>query len=157
MKKTKISSYDAHFGRKRNTPLSVISTKSELSNFYYENMINHYVDEDTGTLEAILPDVKMQNGYRSNIQVEKGMTRATKDANDREPNRTDGELKFFCTALFRSIPQSELAVQVKLARKVHGKRQRAMRNTSTRVTYFESEPYDIQHQRTRKGHRDCPH
>ena len=39
---TKISPFEAQFGKKPNTPLSVISTKPKLSNLTYENMVNHY-------------------------------------------------------------------------------------------------------------------
>ena len=46
-KTTKISPFEAHFGRKPNTPLSVISSKPKLSNLSYENIVNHYLDEDS--------------------------------------------------------------------------------------------------------------
>ena len=51
-----------------------------MSNLSYESIINYYLDEDTVIPEAILPDEKYTNGYRNDIEVEKGMTRATKDA-----------------------------------------------------------------------------
>ena len=66
-KTTKISPFEAHFGRKPNTPLSVISTKPKLSNLSYESIVNH-LDEDTVTPEEILPDEKLINGYRSNMR-----------------------------------------------------------------------------------------
>ena len=78
---TKISPFEAHFGRKPNTPLSVISTKPKLSNLTYENIVNHYLDEDTVMPDEILPDDKWVNGYRSDIEVEVGMSRATHEAN----------------------------------------------------------------------------
>ena len=59
---TKISPFKAHFGRQPNTPLSVISTNSKLSNLTYENIVNHYLDEDTVMPEEILPDDKWVNG-----------------------------------------------------------------------------------------------
>ena len=40
-KTTKISPFEAHFGRKPNIPLSVISTTPKLSNFTYENIVNY--------------------------------------------------------------------------------------------------------------------
>ena len=76
----------------------------------------------TVTPEAIFSERKWENGYRSNNKVEKGMARATKDANDGEKKSTDGESRFLRTTLCRSIPLSERAVQLKLTRKVHGKR-----------------------------------
>ena len=57
-KTTKISPFAAHFGRKPNTPLSVISTRPKLSNLSYEMFVNHYLDEDTVMKEEILPHEK---------------------------------------------------------------------------------------------------
>ena len=54
------------------------------------NIINYSLDEDTVIAEAILPDDKWQNGYRS----EKGMTKTTKCANEEEWNNADGDSKF---------------------------------------------------------------
>ena len=50
------------------------------------------------------------------------MTRASKDANDQERKSTDGESRFIRTSLCRHIPFLERLLQVKIARKVHGKR-----------------------------------
>ena len=88
---TNTSPFEAQFGRKPNTPLSVIATKTNLLNPTYNNIINHYLDEDTVMPEEILPDDKWVNGYRSDIEVEIGMTRASTDARNRERASTDGE------------------------------------------------------------------
>ena len=50
-KTTKILPFEAHFCKKSNTPLSVISTKPKLSNPSYKNIIKHYLEEDTVTPE----------------------------------------------------------------------------------------------------------
>ena len=84
---TKISPFEAPFGRKPNTPLSVIATKPNLMNLSYKGIINHYLDKETVMPEEILPDDKWISGYRSDIEVEKGMTRATTEANARERER----------------------------------------------------------------------
>ena len=55
-KTTKISPFEAHFGRKHKNPLSVISTKPKLSNLTYGSIVNYYLDEDTVMPEEILPD-----------------------------------------------------------------------------------------------------
>ena len=55
---TKISPFEAHFGRKPNNPLSVIATKPKLTNLTYENIGNNYLDGDTVMPEEILPDDK---------------------------------------------------------------------------------------------------
>ena len=119
---TKTSPFEAHFGRKPNTPLSVIATKPNLLNLSYKSIINHYLDEDTVMPEEILPDDKWTNGYRSDIDVELGMTRATAEAQSREQASTDGEPRFLKTTAIRPIPLKERAAELNLARKIHGKR-----------------------------------
>ena len=98
----KTSPFEAHFGRKPNTPLSVIATKPNLLNLSYKIIINHYLDEDTVMPERILPDDKWVNGYRSDIEVEIGMTRATTEARSKERASTDGEPRFLKT---KAIPE----------------------------------------------------
>ena len=119
---TKTSPFEPHFGRKSNTPLSVIASRPILSNLTYKNIINHYLDEDTVMPEEILPDEKWVNGYRSDIEVEISMTRASNEAKDRESASTDGESRFLKTKAIRPIPLKERAVELNLAWKVHGKR-----------------------------------
>ena len=72
--------------------------------------------------EEILPEEKWVNGYRSDIEVEVGMTRASTEARNRERASTDGESRFLKTKAIRPIPLKERAVELSLARKVHGKR-----------------------------------
>ena len=72
--------------------------------------------------EEILPDDKWVNGYRSDIEVEVGMSRATHEAKEREMASTDGESRFLRTKAIRPIPLKERAVELNLARKIHGKR-----------------------------------
>ena len=119
---TKISPFEAHFGRKPNTPLSVIATKPNLMNLSYKGIINHYLDEEIVMPEEILPDDKWIGGYRSDIEVDKGMTRATMEASARERESTDGESRFLKTKAIRPIPLKERSVELNLARKIHGKR-----------------------------------
>ena len=91
---TKISAFEAHFGRKPNTPLSVISTIPKLSNLTYESIVNYYLDGDTVMPEKKLPDDKRLNGYRSDIEVEKGMSRVTQEAKARERTSNNCESGF---------------------------------------------------------------
>ena len=74
-KTTNILPFKLYFGRRLNVQLSVISTKPELS--------DHYLDDDTVTPEDVLPYDKWLNGYRSDNEVEIGMTRATRDPSER--------------------------------------------------------------------------
>ena len=58
------------------------------------------------------------NGYRSDIEVEIGMTRASNEAKNRERASTDGESRFLKTKAIRPNPLKERAVELNLARKV---------------------------------------
>ena len=78
--------------------------------------MNHYLDEDTVTPEEFLPDEKWINGYKSDIEVESGMTRASREMHDRERQSTDGESRFLRSGACRPVPLKERAVQLKLAR-----------------------------------------
>ena len=121
-KTTNISPFEAHFGSKPNTPLSVISTIPKLSNLTYESIVNYYLDEDTVMPEEILPDDKWLNGYRSDIEVEKVRSRAMQEAKSRERASNNGESRFLRTKAARPIPLKERAVELNLAQKIHGKR-----------------------------------
>ena len=106
-KTTKILPFEVHFGQRPNIPLSVISSKPKLSNISYENIINHYLDDDTVTPEDILPYDKWLNVYRSDNEVEIGMTRATRDPSKTEIESTDGESRFLLSGASRPTPLTE--------------------------------------------------
>ena len=72
--------------------------------------------------EEILPDDKWVNGYRSDIEVEAGMSRATQEAKTREQASTDGESRFLRTKAYRPTPLKERAMELNIAGKNHGKR-----------------------------------
>ena len=50
------------------------------------------------------------------------MTRALQEAQNKERESTDGESRFLQTGVCRPLPFQERAVELKLARKIHGKR-----------------------------------
>ena len=54
--------------------------------------------------EEILPDQKWIKGYRSDIEVEAGMTRASQEAQNRERESTDGESRFLRIRVYRHFP-----------------------------------------------------
>ena len=74
-----------------------MSTKPKLSNLTYESIVNYYLDEDTVMPEEILSDEKWVNGYRSDIEVDIGMTRAPQEDKNWERESTDGEPLFLRT------------------------------------------------------------
>ena len=92
------------YGRKPNTPQSLFSAKPKLPLLSYENITNHYVDEDTVTLEDIVSDDKWINSYMSGIEVEMGMTRATRDSNNVRGRAQTGSPDFFALELANQFP-----------------------------------------------------
>ena len=100
----------------------MIASKPILSNLTYENIVNYCLDEDRVMPEKMLTNDKWVNGYRSDIEVEIGMTRASRKAKNRGRTSTNGKSRFLRTNAIRPIPLKERAVELKLARKTHGKR-----------------------------------
>ena len=98
----------------------MISTTPKLSNLTYESIVNYYLDEATVMPEEILPDDKWVNGYRSGIQVDVGMSRATQEAKTRERASTAGESRFLRTKANRPINLKERSVELILAKKLMG-------------------------------------
>ena len=62
------------------------------------------------------------NGYRSDIEVEAGMSRATHEAKERERASTDGKSRFLRTKAIRPLSLKERAVELNLSRKIHERR-----------------------------------
>ena len=73
--------------------------------------------------EEILPDDKWLNGCRSDIEVDRGMSRVTQEAKARERASNDGESRFLRTKATRPISLKKRAVELNPARKIRGKRQ----------------------------------
>ena len=82
-KTTNVTPFQAHFGRKSNTPLSNISTVPKSSNLSYENILYHYLDADTVPVEDYLDDNGWLTGDRSDILIEEAMQKAQVDAGRR--------------------------------------------------------------------------
>ena len=56
-KTTKITPFEAHFGRPANTPLKNISTVPSSLNLTSEKIINHYLDADTVPADDFLDEM----------------------------------------------------------------------------------------------------
>ena len=59
-----ISPFEAHFGRKANTPLSNITTKPDPKSLTYKNILNKYLDLETVRWEELIADDIAQNNQR---------------------------------------------------------------------------------------------
>ena len=75
-KTTKITSFEAHFGRPVNTPLKNISTVPSSLYLSYEIIINYYLDADTVPAYDFLDKSRWINPDRSDLEIEKSMCRA---------------------------------------------------------------------------------
>ena len=88
-KTTKVTPFQAHFGRKPNTPLSNLSTIPKSSDISDENILNHYLDAVKVSVKGYLDNNGRVTGEHSDILFEEAMTKAQMD----EGRRYNGEKK----------------------------------------------------------------
>ena len=123
-KTTKITPFEAHFGRPANTPLrNIITTPSSL-NLTYEKIINHYLDADTVPVDDFLDEAGWVKTEKSDLETEKTMCRAHQDAGRRYRNSDNKESRFIIhPKLTDPIPRTEKSLSIKMARKLPNKRE----------------------------------
>ena len=128
-KTTNLTPFQAHFGRKPNTPLCNISTIPKSSNLSFENILHHYLDTDTVPLEDYLDDNGWVTGDRSDILIEEVMQNAQVDAGRRYNGDKKKSISNFSMhpKLNNPIPRSEQSLEIKLARKVSKRSKRDLR------------------------------
>ena len=113
-----ISPFEAHFGRKANTPLSNITTKSDPKSLTYKNILNKYLDLETVRWEERISDENWDNEGRSDTQLELNRDRLSKDATKRkneDPNKESRVIPH--PDVGQSVPRTEASLEVKLAKK----------------------------------------
>ena len=64
-KTTNVTPFQAHFGRKPNTPHNSINKIPKSKNLSYEKILNHYLDADTVPVADYLDDNGWATGERS--------------------------------------------------------------------------------------------
>ena len=79
-----ISPFEAHFGRKANTPLSNITTKPDPQSLSYKNILNKYLDLETVRWGELITDDNWINEERSYIEIEVNKNKQGKDATKRQ-------------------------------------------------------------------------
>ena len=128
-KTTNVTPFQAHFGRKPNTPLSNISTTPKSSNLSYENILHHYLDADTVPVNDYLEENGWVTGDRSDILVDEAMQRAQVDAGRRYNGDHNKSVSRFILhpKLNNPIPRTEQSLDLKLARKVTKRSKRDLR------------------------------
>ena len=124
-KTTKITPFEAHFGRPANTPLRNISTTPSSLNLTCEKIINHYLDADTVPADDFLDEAGWVNPKRSDLEIEKTMYRAQQDAGHRYRNSDNKESRFIIhPKLTDPIPRTEKSLSIKLDRKLPNKKRK---------------------------------
>ena len=128
-KTTNVTPFQAHFGRKPNTPSSNISTIPKSSNLSYENILHHYIDADTVPVEENFDENGWVTGDRSDILIEEATQKAQVDARRRYNGDTNKSVSRFIMhpKLNNHIPRSEKLLEIKLARKVSKRSKRDLR------------------------------
>ena len=111
--------FEAHFGRKCNTPISNVTTKSNKKNLNYYAIIKYYLDEDTIPGRSYLSEEQWADtALCSDTEIERVICAASLRARAEQEKRNDGEQRLIKSeGIFRSFPCSERSVQVKLAKK----------------------------------------
>ena len=75
-----ITPFQAHFGRKPNTPLGNIYTSPDSTILSYEQISNLYLDRDRVPVADYLDDNGLVSDEISDIVIKEAMTRAQADA-----------------------------------------------------------------------------
>ena len=87
-----ITSFETHFGRKCNTPISNITTKSNIKNLNYNAIIKYYLDEDTIPGRSYLSEEQWADtALCSDTEIERVICAASAKARAEQDKRNDGE------------------------------------------------------------------
>ena len=115
-----VSPFEAHFGRKANTPLSNISTKPDPSCLTYKNILNKYLDLETVRWEVLITEENWDNEERSDIEFDLNKEKLSKDAVKRKNVDPDKEPRVIShPEVGLPVPRTEASLTVKLARIDH--------------------------------------
>ena len=113
-----VSPFEAHFGRKANTPISNISTKPDPSSLTYKNILNKYLDLETVRWEEIISEENWDNEERSGTELELNRDKLSKDAAKRKNEDPNKESKVIPhREIGLSVPRTEASLEIKLAKK----------------------------------------
>ena len=122
-KTTKITIFEAHFGRPANTPLRNISTLPSSLNLTYEKIVNHYLDAEVVPADNFLDEAGWLRANRSDIEIEQKMCQTSLDAGQRYRESDNEESRFIThPQITDPIPRTEQSLKVKLARKLPNKK-----------------------------------
>ena len=113
-----ISPFEAHFGRKANTPLSNITTKPDPKSLTYKNILNKYLDLETVRWDQLIKDENWTNEERSDTEVEDNKFQLCKNAENRQQEDPNKESRFILHPdVCQPLPRTETSLELKLAKK----------------------------------------
>ena len=112
-----ISPFEAHFGRKRNTPLSNISSEPDPRTLTYTPILKKYLDMETVRWDELISDEQWDNDARSDIDLEKSRDRLSKDAVscNEDPNKESRVITH--QDVGQAVPTTEASLTLQLAMK----------------------------------------
>ena len=113
-----ISPFEAHFGRKANTPLSNNSTEPDPSSLPYKRISNKYLDMETVRWEEPISEENWDLETRSDTKLEQNKDKLSKDAARRKNADPEKESKVIPHPdVGLAVPRTETSHSVKLAKK----------------------------------------
>ena len=113
--------FEAHFGRRCNTPTSNITTKSSNKNLNFNKIIKCYFDEDTIPGRSYLTDTQWADtGMCSDFEIERVICAANSQAHEEQEKKKYGDSRLmFSAGILRPIQRRKRSVQMKIALKIH--------------------------------------
>ena len=106
-----ISPFEAHFGRKANTPLSNIRTKLDPKSLNYKNILNKYLDLETVRWDELNADENWNNDGLSDTEIETNKDRLSRDATKRKNEDPNKEARVIPHPdVGQSVPRTEASL-----------------------------------------------
>ena len=113
-----ISPFEAHFGRKANTPLSNILTKPDPKSLTYKHILNKYLGLETLCWNELISEENWDVEARSDTELEHNRDKLNKDAARRRNADPEKESKLIShPEVGLPLPRTETSLAVKLAKK----------------------------------------
>ena len=113
-----IPPFEAHFGRKANTPLSNISTKPDPKSLTYKHNLNKYLELETVRRDELISEENWDVEARSDTELEHSRDKLSKDAARRsnaDPEKDSRIISHPEVGLL--VPRTKTSLSVKLAKK----------------------------------------
>ena len=114
-----LTSFEAHFGKRPNTPLSNISREPNTSYLSFKNVTEKYLDQDTANWTDLIPENKWDNPDKNDLEDEQNKTNPIKNAHERQiRDRLSQSRLVKIEEQRRPTPRTEEPVQLSLAEKI---------------------------------------